>query len=309
MTGYVVRRALGLVPLLWAVATVTFVLMHAVPGGPFSTDERPLPDATVEALERKYGLDESALGQYRTFMANLVRGDLGLSFQQNRSVTTILSERAGPTVQLGLYAFVFAVVVGSVAGVISAVHRNRWPDYAGVAFTTVAAGVPGFVIAVVLVIVFALELGWADVLGWEAANPRKFVLPTIALGLLPAAYLGRIIRAALIEALGQDYVRTARAKGLAERHVLFRHAARNAMIPVLTVSGPILAGLVTGSFIIEQVFEIPGIGRAFVRAVQTRDYGMIMGATLLYAAVIAVLNLAVDVLYGVVDPRTRVAPR
>lgn len=306
MTGYVLRRLLGMAPLLWAVATVTFALMHAVPGGPFSTDERPLPDETVAALEQKYGLDASGWEQYGSFMANLLRGDLGLSFQQGRPVTEVVGDGLWPTLQLGAYAFVFAVAVGCSVGVVAAVYRGRWPDGVSVGFTTLAGGLPSFVVAVVLIVVFALELGWADVLGWEALSPRHVVLPTVALGLLPAAFIARVTRAAMIEALEQDYVRTARAKGLGEGRIVVRHAARNAAIPVLTVAGPVLAGLVTGSFIIEQIFEIPGIGRAFVRAVQARDYGMIMGTTLLYALVIAVLNLVVDVCYGVVDPRARV---
>lgn len=309
MSGYVLRRLLGMIPLLWAVATVTFFLMHAVPGGPFAADGERLQPETIAALEERYGLDAGVAEQYVRFLGGLATGDLGISFQQNRPVTDVVAERIGPTVQLGLYAFVFAVAVGGALGTVSAVKKDRWPDYAGVAFTTVAAGVPSFVLAVLLIVVFALELGWARVLGWNAFDPRAFVLPTVALGLFPAAFIARMTRAALIEALEQDYVRTARAKGLAERSVVLTHAVRNALIPVLTVAGPILAGLVTGSFIIEQIFEVPGIGRAFVRAVQTRDYGMIMGATLLYALVIALLNLVVDVLYGVVDPRTRVSAR
>jgi oligopeptide transport system permease protein len=260
-------------------------------------------------LERKYNLDGSPWEQYRTFLGNLARGDLGLSFQQNRPVSAAIRDGVGPTAQLGLYAFLFAVVVGCTVGTVAAVRKDGWPDYLGLGFTTVAAGIPSFVLATGFIIVFALELGWADVLGWEALNPRKAVLPTLALGLLPAAYIARITRAAMIEALEQDYVRTARAKGVREGRIVTRHAARNALIPILTVTGPILAGLITGSFVIEQVFEIPGIGRAFVRAVQTRDYGMIMGTTLLYAAVIVLLNLVVDVLYGVFDPRARVAGR
>lgn len=304
MTGYVLRRLLGLIPLLWAVATVTFVLMHAVPGGPFSRDERPLPPSTTAALEQKYGLDDDLWGRYWRYLGGLARGDLGLSFQQNRPVTDVLRDGATPTVQLGLTAFVFATVVGVSVGTVAAAQKGRWPDMLSVVFATIAAGIPSFVLATGLIIVFALELGWADVLGWEFGNPRKMVLPVVALGLLPAAFIARITRTAMIDTLSQDYVRTARAKGLSERRILTGHAARNGMIPVLTVMGPILAGLVTGSFIIELIFEIPGIGRAFVSAVQTRDYGLVMGTTLLYALVIALLNLVVDVFYGVVDPRT-----
>lgn len=304
MTGYLVRRVLALIPLLWAVATVTFVLMHAVPGGPFERD-KPLPAATVANLERKYGLDDPIGEQYLRFLGNLIQGDLGLSFTRNRPVTEVISARATPTVQLGLCAFAFAAIGGIGLGALAAMRARRWPDYASVAVATVGSSVPNFVVAAVLIQVFAVKLDWFDVLGWEFGNPRKMVLPTVALGLLPLAFIARITRAALLETMRQDYVRTARAKGLSERRVVLGHALRNAAVPILTVLGPILAALVTGSFIVERFFAIPGIGTAFVESVAQRDYGMIMGTTLLYAAVVAALNLAVDIAYAVADPRIR----
>lgn len=304
VTGYLVRRLLATIPLLWAVATITFVLMHAVPGGPFERD-KPLPAATVANLERKYGLDDPPLERYLRFLGGLAQGDLGVSFTRNRPVTEVLSERAAPTVQLGLCAFAFAAGGGLALGIVSALHARRWPDHAGLALATVGGGIPNFVVAAVLVQVFAVKLGWFDVLGWELGNPEKMVLPTVALGLLPLAFIARITRAALLETMVQDYVRTARAKGLDERRVVVGHALRNAAVPILTVLGPILAALVTGSFIVERFFAIPGIGTAFVESVAQRDYGMIMGTTLLYAAVVALLNLAVDVAYAVADPRIR----
>lgn len=306
MTGYVLRRALAILPVLWAVATVTFILMHAVPGGPFDR-EKPLPAATVANLERKYHLDEPAWERYTAFLGGLLRGDLGVSFSRDRPVTEILAERAAPTIQLGLFAFAFATCGGITLGVAAAMRARRWPDYAAVVVATAGSAVPNFVVAAVLVQVFAVKLGWFDVLGWEAADPRKAVLPTVALGLLPLAYVARVTRAALLETLREDYVRTARAKGLGERAVVWRHALRNAAIPILTVLGPMLATMLTGSFIIERFFAIPGIGGAFVEAVAARDYGMIMGTTLVYAAVIAVLNLAADITYAVADPRVRYA--
>lgn len=305
MFGYAVRRILAMIPLLWAVATVTFLLMHAVPGGPFEASDRPLPAATLRALEQRYGLDDPLWQQYLNFLRNLVQFDFGLSFAQNRDVITILGERWPATVQLGVSAFIFALIIGLILGVLSAVKQNGIIDYISVAVTTMGVAVPSFVMAVFLVIVFSLQLGWFDVIGWELGNYKKMVLPTITLGLLPASYIARITRASMLEVLRQDYVRTARAKGLVEFRVITGHVVKNAMIPVLTIAGPILAGLITGSFIIEQTFQIPGIGTLFVRSVVTRDYGIIMGTTLLYAFAIALMNLIVDLMYGVVDPRIR----
>lgn len=304
MTAYILRRLLVMAPLLWAIATITFFLMHAVPGGPFDR-EKALPPATVEALERRYNLDGTLLEQYGHFLQNLVQGDLGLSFRQDRPVTEVIGAGLPTTLQLGLCAFGFAVALGLTLGIISGVQQNSLLDYISVFVATAGAAVPNFVLSVFLVLFFALRLGWFDVIGWEFGNPRQMMLPIIALGMFPAAFIARITRASMLEVLRQDYIRTARAKGVTEYRVVIRHATRNALIPVLTVLGPILAGLVTGSFVIEQYFAIPGIGRSFVEAVGNRDYGIIMGMTLLYATIIAFLNLAVDVGYAFANPRIR----
>jgi oligopeptide transport system permease protein len=204
-----------------------------------------------------------------------------------------------------LCAFGFALVVGLTLGILSGVKQNGPLDYLAVFVSTAGAAVPNFVLSVFLVLFFGLQLGWFDVIGWEFGNPRQMVLPVVALGMFPAAFIARITRASMLEVLRQDYIRTARAKGVQEFAVVMRHAVRNALVPVLTVLGPILAGLIVGSFVIEQYFAIPGIGRAFVEAVGARDYGIIMGMTLLYAALIAILNLAVDVGYALANPRIR----
>jgi len=297
------------------VATVTFFLMHAVPGGPFDR-EKELPPGTLLNLEKRYNLDKPLLVQYGLYLKGLAQGDLGLSFKNNREVTDIIRDGFEVTAQLGLVAFLYAVVFGMTLGVIAALNQNRLGDYAGVFFATVGTAMPNFVIATFLVIIFSVKLGWFDVLGWggpgwsEFYNPwawdfRKVVLPVLALGTLPAAYIARVTRASVLEVLRQDYVRTARAKGLSEHAVVLRHIVKNAMVPILTVLGPSFAFLVTGSFIVERIFAINGVGRRFVDAVFQRDYGVIMGTTLFYAAIVAVANLVVDVLYAVVDPRIR----
>jgi len=304
MTAYIIRRLLVMIPLLWAIATITFFLMHAVPGGPFD-NEKSLPPATMDALEQKYGLDGTVFEQYITYMSNLLHGDLGISFRQNTPVTEVIAEGFPETVQLGLCAFAFALTVGLTLGILSGVKQNGPVDYLSVFVATAGAAIPNFVLSVFLVLFFALKLGWFDVIGWEFGNYRQMVLPIVALGMFPAAFIARITRASMLEVLRQDYIRTARAKGVHEFPIVLRHAVRNALVPVLTVVGPILAGLITGSFVIEQYFAIPGIGRSFVEAVGTRDYGIIMGMTLLYATIIALLNLAVDVSYALVNPRIR----
>ncbi len=305
MFGYSVRRILALIPLLWAVATITFFLMHSVPGGPFQRGDRPLPPATIAALEQRYNLDGTLGEQYVHFLGDLAKGDFGLSIVQNRPVTSVFQQKYPTTLQLGLCSFAFAVVLGLTLGVLSAINQNGILDYVSVTVATLGVAVPSFVMAVFLVLIFSLRFGWFDVIGWEFGNYHKMVLPTVSLGLLPAAYIARVTRASMLETLRQDYVRTARAKGLVERQVVVRHAARNAMIPVLTLLGPILAGLITGSFIIEQTFAIPGIGKEFVTSIGNRDYGLIMGTVLLYALLIAIMNLVVDLAYGLADPRVR----
>jgi oligopeptide transport system permease protein len=316
MTAYIIRRVLQLIPVLWAVATITFILMHMVPGGPFTQDKQ-LPQSIMDALDRRYNLDEPLWKQYLLYLWNLLHGDLGLSFRGDRDVSQLIRDGFFVTAQLGILAFIVASVVGLSLGILSALNQNGVLDYVGVFFATVGAALPSFVMASFLTIIFAVKLGWFQVLGWggpiqfsqtldaSAWEWKKMVLPVLSVSTLPAAYIARVTRASMLEVLNQDYMRTARAKGLANLTVIGRHGLKNALIPVLTVMGPIAAVLVTGSFIIETVFSIPGVGRAFVDAVMRRDYAMIMGSTLFYAVIVAVANLVVDVLYAVVDPRIR----
>lgn len=311
MSTYIIRRLLWMVPLLWAIVTITFILMHNVEGGPFSR-ERELPESTQAALNKKYGLDKPVISldvwdsQYGDYLINLVQGDLGVSFRNaNQPVSGLIKDGFWVSAQLGMMAFLFAVVVGLSLGLVSALNHNGPLDYIGVFFSTAGAAMPNFILGTFLVIIFSVQLGWFDVLGWEFGNYKKMVLPVVTLGVLPAAYFARITRASMLEVLSQDYIRTARAKGLAEWRVIFRHTIKNAMVPILTVMGPYLAFLITGSFIVERIFQIPGVGRRFVEAILARDYGMIMGTVLFYAVFVAFANLIVDILYALVDPRIR----
>jgi oligopeptide transport system permease protein len=288
--------------------------MHSIEGGPWD-EERPLPPATVEDLDRKYGLDQPVWRQYLSFLGNAVQGDLGLSYQgQDRPVTEIVLSGFKVSLVLGLSAMALAMVLGVSLGVVSALHRNRLPDYAGVFFASLGAAIPAFVLGIFLIYIFGVQLHWLPTFGWNTRDgmipgwlPRwqQMVLPVITLAALPAAFLARVTRASMLDVLGQDYIRTARAKGLGPLAVLFSHSLRNAAIPILSVIGPITAALITGSFIVEQLFSVPGTGRLFVQSVNARDYGLIMGATLFYATVIVLANLAVDIAYAFFDPRIR----
>jgi len=294
---------LWLAAVLFAVALITFSLMHLVPGGPWDRDKQLAPQI-VENLNRKYGLDKPLAAQFSSYIWGTVRGDLGVSYiYQDRGVTQILLQGLPKTAALGLVAFLIAVLVGIPLGMAASLKHNSTIDYISVVFSTIFASIPGFVLGILLIIVVSVKLHLVPTGGWGSA--RQIILPAFALAALPAAYISRVTRAAMLDVMRQDYARTARAKGLSERVVLVRHIFRNAMIPVMTIAGPELAALVTGSFIIESVFSIPGVGRLFVQGVFQRDYGLIMGAVLFYAAAIAFINLAVDILYAVVDPRIR----
>jgi len=237
MIAYTIRRVLLIFPLLFAVATVTFFLMHSVEGGPFDGD-KPLTEATRQRLNEKYNLDGSLLDQYTRFLGHTARLDLGVSTSSSdRPVRDIIQEKFGVSLQLGICAFVFAVLLGSTLGVISAINQNGISDYVGVFVATGGAALPSFILAPLLVILFALKLDWFDVLGWDMWNYKKMVLPMVALGMLPGAFIARIVRASMLDILRQDYIRTARAKGVKETTVILRHAVKNGMIPVLTVLG------------------------------------------------------------------------
>jgi len=316
MITYTIRRILWVVPVLWAVATITFLLMHAVPGGPF-TEDKSKPESVIQAQERRYHFNDSLYQQYGYYLRNIVQGDLGISTRGDHQVTEIIRRTWFVTFQLGLLAFLVAASVGLVLGTLSALNHNGPLDYLGVGFATLFASVPSFILGAFLAVLFAVNIqifklsGWggplqpADIFSSAAYDWRKVVLPVVALAALSAAYIARVTRASVLEVMNTDYIRTARAKGLRERSVVLRHTIKNALIPVLTVMGPLFAILVTGSFIIETMFSIPGLGRETINAVTARDYNVIMGTTLVFALVVTLANLTVDLAYAVVDPRIR----
>ncbi|MDP2731097.1 MAG: ABC transporter permease [Dehalococcoidales bacterium] len=303
MPKYLAYRFLWLCLVLLVVAFITFSLMHLVPGGPWD-EEKQLDPQVVANLNQKYGLDKPFLVQFGDFIWNAVRGDLGVSYSyQDRGVTQILLQGLPKTVTLGFAAFAIALIIGIPLGAAAALRQNSVVDYASVLLSTIFVSIPGFVLGILLIIIFSVVLHWLPTGGWGTV--QKIIMPAFALAALPAAYIARIMRAGMLEVIQQDYIRTARSKGLTERIILLRHILRNALIPVVTIAGPELAFLISGSFIIESLFSIPGIGRLFVQGVFARDYGLIMGAILFYAFAVAVVNLAVDILYSVIDPRIR----
>jgi oligopeptide transport system permease protein len=303
LVRYIVGRFLWIIPVLFVVTVLTFALMHSVPGGPWAR-EKALPPQTVARLNAKFGLDDPVYVQYIRWAGNLLRGDLGPSYKfADRSVNQIVGDGIGTTMQLGLMAFLLAVLLGIPLGIFGALGHNRWPDYLSTAISIIGVAVPSFVLALLLVLFFGVTLKLLPTGGWK--GPEYWVLPTIALAGFPIAVIARYTRASMLEVTRKDYIRTAHSKGLPGQSVVSRHMIRNALIPVVTIQGPTLAYLVTGSFIIESVFGIPGIGRYYITSISQKDYGVLMAMTILYAFAVAFLNLVVDVLYAYIDPRIR----
>ena len=303
MLRFVIRRILWLVLVLFIVLAITFILMHLVPGGPWDR-EKALAPKVVEALNKRYGLDKPLWEQFFNYIGGVLHGDLGISYSRSdRTVTSILMEGLPKTATLGVLAFILAQALGIPFGMAAALKQNSLIDYISVLFATIFASIPGFVLGILLMIIFSVTLHWLPTSGWGSV--QQLIMPVLCLAALPAAQSARITRASTLDVMRQDYVRTARSKGLMENVVRVRHIFRNSLIPVVTVAGPELANLVTGSFIIENLFAIPGIGRMFVQGIGARDYSLIMGAILFYAITIALLNLVVDILYAAIDPRIR----
>lgn len=305
MLKYTIRRLLLLIPTLFFVALIVFVLSRAAPGSPFDRNEnRPLPAATIERLNRTYGIDKPIHEQFVLYLSNVVRFDFGSSLVRDRPVSDIIGQGFPTSAQLGVQALLLALAISLPLGTISALKQNSPIDYASLLLATIGSSVPSFVIAIFSIFLFAVSLNWVPIIGW--GTPKHMILPTVILSLGAAAFLTRITRASMLESIHQDYVRTARSKGLREQVVVINHVMKNALIPVATIVGPATAALVTGSFIIETIFSIPGIGRLFVTSIVQRDYPVIMGVYLLYAFIISVANLTVDLVYGMLDPRIKV---
>lgn len=307
---FVIRKFVEALVTLFVIATLTFVALRALPGGPFDS-EKALPPEIKANIEARYGLNDPMHVQYVRYISGLVRGDWGESYKYvGRSVSDIIAETLPVSMQLGFLSLLMALAVGVPLGVLAASRHNSWVDTTAMLVAISGVALPSFIVGPVLVMIFSFGIPFSFLHGflppalWESWE--YMILPVVTLGIRPAAILARMTRGAVLEAIRQDYVRTARAKGVAERNVLFSHVLRNSLIPVLTITGPLVAGLLSGSFIIEVIFAVPGIGKHLVASVTNRDYPLVLGLTLLYSAMLVVANLVVDILYSVVDPRIRV---
>lgn len=336
MTTYIIRRVLGFIPVLLGVAIFTFVLVRAIPGGPFDfVGDRQLPESVVANIEAKYHLDWPVWKQFLSYLVGddiigeegnsrgLIRGDFGPSLQfRGQTVTGIIKDTLPVSLQLGIMSLMLAIIMGLPLGIIAALRQNSWIDYLSTFAAVFFLSVPNLVLAPILIWLFALALGWFPVATWGAKPPwllgflpqpadinsnyfMHAILPVFALGTASAAVIARLTRGSLLQVIREDYIRTARAKGLAERSVVIVHALKNSLIPVVTIMGPLFAALVTGTFIVEQIFGINGLGKHFVQSVGNRDYPLLMGVTLLYSFLLVISNLVVDISYAWLDPRIR----
>ena len=307
MFPYIVKRVLWLVPTIGAMALVTFLVMHATPGSPLdpvAEGANPLSPEAQKNLAAVYGLDKPLPQQFLIFLGKAVRGDFGTSFvYKTRTVLEILRETFPISLLLGSMALAIAIVGGLTLGILAAVYQNRMWDYVSVTLATVGVAIPNFVLAVFFIILFSFVIPLFPTGGWD--SPRNWVLPTVTLALAPMGIIARFTRASMLEVIRADFTLTARAKGLGELPVIFKHALKNAFIPIVTLLGPMFAAVGTGSFFVESIFRVPGMGRFFVLSMTGRDYPMIMAVVLTYGAFLAVMNLVVDLLYGAFDPRIR----
>lgn len=304
MLRLILLRILAAVPVLFCVILVTFVLVRMAPGGPFD-QERAVPQQVLDNLNARYNLDDPLLVQFGKYLGNILQGDFGPSFKYpTRTVTEIIASGLPVTLELGIYALLVAAVIGISAGLVAAVRPNTAQDYVPMSLAMVGICLPSFVLGPLLILLFAITLDWLPVSGWGLA-PGDKILPSLTLGAAYAAYVARLTRGGMLEQLSQDYIRTARAKGLPEWKVLVTHALRGGLAPVLAFAGPAVAGLLSGSFVVETIFRIPGIGRFYLQAAFNRDYTVILGTTILFATLIVVCNLLADLAQIALNPRLR----
>lgn len=301
MGKYIVKRVLSGILSIFIVATLTFFLMNLVPGGPFVA-EKNISAASQAALEAKYGLDKPLLERYTTYMTDLLKGDMGISLKQRgRDISDIIFSKLPVSAGLAGIAVLVALCVGIPLGCISAYNRGKFADNFIIVLATCGIAIPSFITSVLMLYTFGSKLGILPTVGLNTLS--SYIMPVTALAIYPSAYITRLMRSSLLDVMGQDYIRTAKAKGLSNFKILFKHALRNAILPVITYVGPLLASLMTGSFIVEKIFTIPGLGRDFVSAINQRDYTLIMGTTIVLATLIIIANVVVDILYKIVDPR------
>lgn len=303
MRKYLLKRVLYMLLTLFLVATITFFLMKLMPGTPY-TNQAKMTASQIEIMNKQYGLDKPIWKQYLIYIFGMFHGDFGTSFQySNQPVAYLISSRLGASMQLGLQAMIFGVFFGVILGAAAAIKHNTWADTGATVIAIIGKSVPNFVLAILLQYYIALKLGWFPIAGWGQFS--NTILPTIALGVGPLAETARFIRTSMVEVLNSDYIELAKAKGLSKFEVVYHHALRNSLLPLVTLLGPYTVALMTGSMVIENIFNIPGIGEQFVKSIMTNDYPTIMGVTMVFSIGLVVVILITDIIYGLIDPRIR----
>lgn len=303
MKKYLLKRLIMSVITLWAIVTITFILMHSVPGNPFAKEGK-MPAAVYQNLQRKYGLDKPRTQQYFIYLKNLLRGDFGDSMKSNVETVNDMIRRGFPvSAYLGAEALLIALIFGPALGALAALYQNKIPDYISMIIAIIGISVPSFIMGTVLIQFVAKNVSWIPIGGW--GELKHTFLPAIALSLMPLAQMARLMRSSMLEVLGQDYIKTAKSKGISKSGVILKHAVRNAILPIISVLGTLISNLLVGSFVIEKIFGIPGLGSFFVKSIVSRDYTLIMGTTIFYSIILIFMLLLVDLAYGLIDPRIR----
>lgn len=304
MAKYLMKRLAMALITIWAVISITFILMHSVPGDPFQNENRKIPEAVYENLLAKYGLDKPLGEQYLLYLKNIAQGDFGESMKSDTETVNEMIERGFPVSgQIGLQALLIALIIGHTLGAIAALYQNRFPDYISMIISILGVSVPSFVLGSFLIQFVASKVSWIPIGGWGEWSHT--LLPSIALSLMPLAQMSRLMRSSMLEVLGQDYIKTARSKGISRLAVIIRHAVRNAILPIVSILGTTISNLLVGSFVIEKIFGIPGLGNFFTSSIYNRDYTLIMGVTVFYAVILVTMLLLVDIAYTLIDPRIR----
>lgn len=303
MLRYIGQRLVASILTLFIVVTATFFLIRSLPGGPFQ-GEKNYPPEVMASMEAKYGLNKPISEQYISYMGNLLKGDLGPSLKyQGRTVNDIVGYSFPASAKLGIVSIIVSVLVGTWLGIVSALNQGKWQDKLCIVASTVGVTVPSFVLATFLIYIFSLKLHLLPTIGFS--KPIHYIMPVLALGGYSMAFIARLSRSSLLDVIRQDYMRTAKAKGLSKRVITYKHALKNSLIPIITYLGPLTAAIITGSFVVEQIFGIPGLGREFVTTINNRDYTAIMGITVFYSGLVIICNFIVDILYSIVDPRIK----
>ncbi|MBE3591963.1 MAG: ABC transporter permease [Thermoanaerobacter sp.] len=305
MLRYTLERTMYMIITLWVIVTLTFFLMHMIPGDPFTSEKR-VPEQIRQNMLAKYHLDKPLIVQYGYYLRNLLHGDLGISLKYlNRTVNEIIANGFPASFQIGMQSIILGVFLGLILGIVAALNRNGFWDYVSMILAIIGRSVPNFIIATLLQYWIASKLRWLPVSGWGTF--AHTILPSIALSFASLSIISRLMRASMLDVIGQDYIKTAKSKGLSSFEIIWRHMIRNAILPVITVLGPLIAGIVTGTFVVERIFGIPGLGKYFVQSIYNNDYTMILGTTIFYSAILVFLVFLVDITYGLIDPRIRLA--